>query len=341
MPIIKIYYALHHVAPKPRAPLPSEKTYLTTSPDGTTPARQLPCWYDAWLAERRLSEHRQPELGKFHIPDAGTIEAPEVLVSVVVPAYNEEERISLALEEAVEYLDATFGRRGHSKADGIPGAHKRALRGCAPPGVSGYEIVVVSDGSRDRTVDVVLEFARKKKLHDVLRVVKLEKNRGKGGAVTHGFRHVRGEYVLFADADGASKFSDLGKLMEGCEEVSDGSHRGVAVGSRAHLVGSEAVVQVRFPSSSTHVPPEVNPTDKTPALGSPQLPHARLPLRPHDPHAARHVAHQGHAVRLQALLARRAPARGALHACRGMDLRRGDVDACRVGARYDGAGRRW
>lgn len=240
----KIYFALHHVAPKPRAPLPSEKTYLTTAPDGTVVTRQLPCWYDVWLAERRLSERRQPELGKFHIPDDGTIEPPAVLVSVVVPAYNEEERISLALEEAVEYLDATFGRPGSGRTGNIPGAHKRALRGCSPPGVSGYEIIVVSDGSKDRTVDVVLEFSRKKELHDILKVVKLEKNRGKGGAVTHGFRHVRGEYVLFADADGASKFSDLGKLMEGCEEVSDGSHRGVAVGSRAHLVGSEAVVQV-------------------------------------------------------------------------------------------------
>lgn len=171
-----------------------------------------------------------------------------MLVSVVVPAYNEEERITLALDEAVEYLDETFGRPGQGKSrkgEGFPGAHKRALRGCAPPGVSGYEIIVVSDGSRDRTVEVVLEFSKRRGLHDVVRVVQLERNRGKGGAVTHGFRHARGEYALFADADGASKFSDLGKLMEGCEEVADGSHRGVAVGSRSHLVGSDAVVQVR------------------------------------------------------------------------------------------------
>lgn len=180
-----------------------------------------------------------------------------MLVSVVVPAYNEEERITTALDEAVEYLDAAFGRPGRGKVDGFPGAHKRALRGYGPPGVSGYEIIVVSDGSRDKTVEVVLEFSRKRELHDVLRVVKLEKNRGKGGAVTHGFRHARGEYILFADADGASKFSDLGKLMEGCEEVSDGSHRGVAVGSRAHLVGSEAVVQVGPPS---HRRPKRNPS---------------------------------------------------------------------------------
>jgi dolichyl-phosphate beta-glucosyltransferase len=96
---------------------------------------------------------------------------------------------------------------------------------------------------------VVLDFAKKNELHDILRVVTLTKNRGKGGGVTHGLRHVRGEYVLFADADGASRFSDVSKLIEGCEEVVDGSHRGVAIGSRAHLVGSEAVVKVRHGSS--------------------------------------------------------------------------------------------
>ena len=73
--------------------------------------------------------------------------------------------------------------------------------------------------------------------------MRLQKNRGKGGAVTHGLRHVRGKYALFADADGASRFSDLGRLLEGCEDVVDGSSRGVAIGSRAHLVGSEAVVR--------------------------------------------------------------------------------------------------
>ncbi|PHH74032.1 hypothetical protein CDD83_4636 [Cordyceps sp. RAO-2017] len=103
--------------------------------------------------------------------------------------------------------------------------------------------MVVDDGSRDRTVEVALDFARRHGLHDTLRVVSLARNRGKGGGVTHGLRHVRGRYALFADADGASRFSDVGKLMQGVEEVVDGSGRGMAIGSRAHLVGSEAVVK--------------------------------------------------------------------------------------------------
>lgn len=164
----------------------------------------------------------------------GTIDEPTLQMSVVVPAYNEAERIWVMLEEAVEYLDREYGRS--------PGAQKGAKGKQGRLG--GYEIIVVDDGSKDGTVEVVLEFSRKYGLHDVLRVCKLAQNRGKGGAVTHGFRHVRGVYTVFVDADGASKFHDLGKLVEGCDAVCDQQGRGVAVGSRGHLVGSEAVVKV-------------------------------------------------------------------------------------------------
>ncbi|KAI0397802.1 glycosyltransferase family 2 protein [Xylariaceae sp. FL0594] len=245
---------LHLIAPKPRPVLPSERTYITTSPNSKEYVRrQLPCWHDRWLAERRQSEHRDQlgDLATF-VPDTGSIEPAELLVSVVFPAYNEEDRIMPTLEEAVEYLDATYGRNTHLKPDS--GAKKPGSRPSTPrrhlhaqnaprEDLSGYEIIIVNDGSSDRTVDVALKFASENGLHDILRVVTLEKNRGKGGSVTHGLRHVRGAYALFADADGASKFSDLGKLIEGCEEVVDGAYRGVAIGSRGHLVGSEAVVK--------------------------------------------------------------------------------------------------
>ncbi|KAI2618872.1 glycosyltransferase family 2 protein [Hypoxylon sp. NC1633] len=245
-----LYAVLHLIAPKPRQVLPSEKTYITTTPTGTA-TRQLPCWHDRWLADRHASEARtrndDPTLPD--IADTGSIEPAEVRMSVVFPAYNEEDRILPTLKEAVEYLDATFGRETHPnphafhKPHQVPAPARRHVKNAPREDLSGYEILVVNDGSRDRTVEVALDFAREHGLHDILRVVTLEKNRGKGGGVTHGLRHVRGEYALFADADGASKFSDLGKLVEGCEEVVDGSHRGVAIGSRGHLVGSEAVVK--------------------------------------------------------------------------------------------------
>ncbi|KAI0425353.1 glycosyltransferase family 2 protein [Xylaria sp. FL1042] len=251
-----LFALLHLVAPKPRAVTPSEKTYITTSPNSKEIVRrQLPCWHDRWLAERRQSEHLErngSNPAAAFVPNTGAIEPAEVLLSVVFPAYNEEDRILPTLKEAVEYLDETYGRATHLKPDS--GAKRPASRPSTPrrhlhaqntprEDLSGYEIIIVNDGSTDRTVDVAMQFAREHGLHDILRIVTLEKNRGKGGGVTHGLRHVRGAYALFADADGASKFSDLAKLVEGCEEVVDGAYRGVAIGSRGHLVGSEAVVK--------------------------------------------------------------------------------------------------
>lgn len=207
----------------------------------------------------------------FPTPDAGNMEPAELRLSVVFPAYNEEDRILPTLEEAVEYLDKHIGRTTNAKASrpssstsGHGGrrhhrGHSASAAGSALQHLGGFEIIIVNDGSKDKTVQVALDFAKKHELHDILRVVTLAKNRGKGGGVTHGLRHVRGEYVLFADADGASRFCDVGKLIEGCEEVVDGSLRGVAIGSRAHLVGSEAVVKVnstslRCPALHTYCP---------------------------------------------------------------------------------------
>ncbi|GJN76725.1 dolichyl-phosphate beta-glucosyltransferase [Purpureocillium lilacinum] len=253
--VLLLFLLLHLVAPKPRPVLPSEKTYITSSPSGTpTTPRQLPCWHDRWQAERRLSEERIKPHEAYPTPDAGSIEPAELYLSVVFPAYNEEDRIIPTLEEAVEYLDKHIGRPTDRKTVHSPSRrrHVRAHSADREPEkeLSGYEIIIVNDGSKDKTVDVVLEFANKHQLHDIIRVVSLTRNRGKGGGVTHGLRHVRGEYALFADADGASRFSDVSRLIEGCEEVVDGSHRGVAIGSRAHLVGSEAVVKVYSLGSS-------------------------------------------------------------------------------------------
>ncbi|RDA95074.1 hypothetical protein CP533_2135 [Ophiocordyceps camponoti-saundersi (nom. inval.)] len=216
LPPSVLFLLLYLVAPRPRAVLGLETSYGTFGLEEKKTRRNLPCWYDRWLAERRLDGEESSSS-----PDA--IEPAELHLSVVIPAYNEEKRILPMLQEAVAYLDEHVGRTS------------------SRPG-SGYEILVVDDASSDSTVDVVLDFCRRKQLHDVLRVVSLTINRGKGGAVTHGFRHVRGEYVLFADADGATRFGDVQKLLESVDQVAKAG-RGVAIGSRAHLVGSEAVVK--------------------------------------------------------------------------------------------------
>ncbi|KAK6085918.1 Dolichyl-phosphate beta-glucosyltransferase [Seiridium cupressi] len=241
-----LYAGLHFVAPKPRSVLPRERHYKTTNGQGKWTLHKLPCWHDRWLAERHASETRTND--DVYIPDTGAIEPASLRLSVVIPAYNEEKRILPALEEAIKYLDATFGRDAKraissEKSTSPTTTSHRRIKNPPQEELAGYEILIVDDGSKDKTEQVVLEFSEKHGLHDVLRLITLEKNRGKGGAVTHGLRHVRGEYVLFADADGASRFSDLGKLIEGCEDVKDAGDRGVAIGSRGHLVGSEAVVK--------------------------------------------------------------------------------------------------
>ena len=188
-------------------------------------------------------------------------------MSLVVPAYNEEERLGVMLSEAVDYLEEHYGdgkaaeiklkekANGHMKQRGGNIAKEVTVNGhvisSSSEGATGWEIIIVSDGSMDATISTALQFARSlgAKCAAHIRVVSLQENRGKGGAVTHGMRHVRGQYAVFADADGASKFEDLGKLVSACEKIEDSEGRGVAVGSRAHLVGSEAVVQVHFPSA--------------------------------------------------------------------------------------------
>ncbi|KAK7676052.1 hypothetical protein QCA50_020999 [Cerrena zonata] len=108
-----------------------------------------------------------------------------------------------------------------------------------------YEILIVDDGSSDGTDDYALRKATQLKLAPhILRVIKLSSNRGKGGAVTHGLLHSRGRLALFADADGATKFSDVKKLMDWLNQL--GNKPGVAIGSRSHMVDTDAVVKRSF-----------------------------------------------------------------------------------------------
>lgn len=105
-----------------------------------------------------------------------------------------------------------------------------------------YEILIIDDGSTDATVALALSLAQAHSAHDI-RIIKLDRNIGKGGAVRHGSLHARGERLLMVDADGASRFEDLDLLWEAMDEIEkDG--RAVVVGSRAHMVKTEAVVKV-------------------------------------------------------------------------------------------------
>ncbi|KYN38376.1 Dolichyl-phosphate beta-glucosyltransferase [Trachymyrmex septentrionalis] len=152
-----------------------------------------------------------------------------VQLSVIVPAYNEEQRLPPMLDECLEYLE------------------ERRKSGLT------YEVIVVSDGSTDKTVDVAYHYASK---YSTLKVLNLIKNRGKGGAVRLGMLSARGSVLLFADADGATKFNDLKKLDESLINVlgfdyinkpeKTASSDAVICGSRAHLEKEETAKRSYF-----------------------------------------------------------------------------------------------
>jgi dolichyl-phosphate beta-glucosyltransferase len=101
-------------------------------------------------------------------------------LSVVVPAYNEEQRLAPSLRQALEYL----ARRGGT-----------------------YELLVVDDGSRDGTSRVAAEFAGQG-----VRVLRHNPNRGKGAAVRTGLLASRGRQVLITDADFSTPIEEVEKL---------------------------------------------------------------------------------------------------------------------------------
>jgi dolichyl-phosphate beta-glucosyltransferase len=123
----------------------------------------------------------------------------ELYLSVVIPAYNEEERLKRFVPGIVDYL------RG------------KELKS---------EIVVVNDGSKDGTARVTDELA---KTYPMVRLISLNPNRGKGSAVRAGMLDARARYVLFTDADQSTPIAEVDKLLAKLERES----YDMAIGSRA------------------------------------------------------------------------------------------------------------
>ncbi|KAI0730411.1 glycosyltransferase family 2 protein [Earliella scabrosa] len=170
-------------------------------------------------SEKTYRSARKPSA---RLPLPSIRDPPTLDLSVIIPAYNESARLPDMFKTTLAHLEGT--RAGKART---------------------YEVLVVDDGSRDGTADLALKLGAQNPQADV-RVVVLERNVGKGGAVRHGMLHARGRRLLMVDADGASRFEDLEQLWEAMDEIAPGGEPAVVVGSRAHLVKTEAVVKRSF-----------------------------------------------------------------------------------------------
>ncbi len=118
-------------------------------------------------------------------------------LSIIIPSYNEEQRLPATLERIAAYLQ-TCGRE--------------------------TEVLVVDDGSKDGTAAVAEYFQIK---IPSLRIISNGVNRGKGYSVRHGIQQARGRIALFTDANLSAPIEEAGQLIDALET------NDVAIGSRA------------------------------------------------------------------------------------------------------------
>lgn len=121
---------------------------------------------------------------------------PEFL-SVIIPAYNEADRLSGTLTRIAEYLATSF---------------------------EDWEIIVVDDGSSDATGDLV-RIAQQSS--DRIRLHSFARNRGKGFAVRSGVFSATGDMILFCDADLSTPIEELSSALEALD-----SGAAIAIASR-------------------------------------------------------------------------------------------------------------
>lgn len=121
-------------------------------------------------------------------------------LSVIIPAYNEEVRLPRYLTRVLTYLEHAYPN-------------------------DQVEILVVDDGSTDATADAVSSVNNGS---GRIRVIRLDRNRGKGYAVRTGMLAAKGSLRIFTDADGATPFEEIEKLIRSVENGAD-----IAVASRA------------------------------------------------------------------------------------------------------------
>lgn len=110
-------------------------------------------------------------------------------ISVFFPAYNEEKNIKKTIVEAISVLEKTAKK---------------------------YEIIVINDGSKDKTGEIVEKLMKENKN---IRMITHRKNKGYGGSLISGFSKVKYEWIVFTDSDGQFDFSEIGRFISTQKET--------------------------------------------------------------------------------------------------------------------------
>ena len=109
------------------------------------------------------------------------------MISLVIPVFNEEKNLPVLMERIQQVM----------------GAMDRP-----------YEVILVDDGSKDRSLEILTDFAES----PVVRVVELTRNYGQHAAILAGFSIVRGEIVVTLDADLQNPPEEIPRLIAAMEE---------------------------------------------------------------------------------------------------------------------------
>ena len=136
----------------------------------------------------------------------------KIALSVIIPAYNEAQRLPPYLAAVREYLDRRYPGR--------------------------YEVIVVDDGSRDDTAKIL---DRSTQDWPELVAMRHPQNRGKGAAVQTGMLAAGGRLLLFADADGATPIEEEARLARAVRAGAD-----LAIGSRLIAAADVTRRRTRF-----------------------------------------------------------------------------------------------
>ena len=126
------------------------------------------------------------------------IQMTDIDISILVPAYNEETRIPEFLKELLKFADNNL---------------------------ESYEIIVINDGSLDKTKETVLKIIKN---YNHARLLSYNDNMGKGHAVLRGILNAKGRFILFIDADGSIRPPEILNMYKIFQKF----HLDIIVGSR-------------------------------------------------------------------------------------------------------------